>query len=453
MLKANSNKSYPRYKPSGIEWIGEIPNGWEIIRYRYIAHFKNGVNFDAAKRGDGYLTLDVLNMYADSLFIDANNLYRVNLNDVSEYILNEKDILFVRSSLKFEGVGWCSLFKKIDEPVIYSGFIIRARNIKKNIYPIFLCYYLRSTIGRYETLRNSNTVTITNISQNSIGNINIIFPTILEQQAIASFLDRETARINRIIEKQTRLIELLKEKRSALITQAVTRGLDTNAKMKDSGVEWIGEIPEGWGVLKLKYISMPGLTNGLFKKSNFYGSGTKLVNVYDIYSKTYIINYDELERVEADSIEKRTYSAKHGDIFFVRSSLKEEGVAASACLISPPENTVFECHLIRIRPKSSLINSSYLIYLLNSQLYREYEIALSQTTTMTTISQPKLASIHVIIPPIEIQINIIDYLNKTIDKIDKLTFKIEKQIELLNEYKQSLITAAVTGKIDVRNVQ
>jgi type I restriction enzyme S subunit len=219
---------------------------------------------------------------------------------------------------------------------------------------------------------------------------------------------------------------------------------------KDSGGEWLGEIPAHWEVKRLKYAIQNGLVNGLFKKKDQFGSGTKLVNVVNLYRDNFLIDFRSLDRVETEQQEYENFKVLSGDIFFVRSSLKLEGVGASASIVEVPEPTVFECHTVRIRPSLKLIVPKYLINYLNSSLVRQRLIALAETTTMTTIAQPKLAALEVIVPPIPEQYAIAIYLDNETAKIDALISRIREDIEKLKEYSSALISAAVTGKIDVR---
>jgi type I restriction enzyme S subunit len=220
--------------------------------------------------------------------------------------------------------------------------------------------------------------------------------------------------------------------------------------MKSSGVEWLGDVPEHWDVRRLKHLLRRGFTNGLFKKKEDFGNGTRLVNVSDIYQADFLIKINTLERVTATEQEVKVFSVQSGDIFFVRSSLKQEGVAASACMLEVPEPTVFESHVVRARPNSSLVIPKYLIYYLNSSLARQRLISLSETTTMTTVAQPKLSSLEVAFPSLAEQHDIVNLIDKRIFDIDELKKQITQSIDLLQKQRTALISAAVTGKIDVR---
>jgi type I restriction enzyme S subunit len=217
---------------------------------------------------------------------------------------------------------------------------------------------------------------------------------------------------------------------------------------KDSGVAWLGDVPEHWEVRRVKDIGVNGLTNGLFKKKEDFGFGVKLINVSDLYQEDNIIKYDCLDRVNANEDEINRYSVVSGDIFFVRSSLKLEGIGISSLLEKPEETTVFECHIIRFSPNTKLISPKFLKYLFNSKDIKLKFILVSKTVTMTTISQEKISSIELAVPPLSEQKSIATYLDtKTAQcdrKIDLLTQKATKYGKL----KQSLINETVTRGLD-----
>jgi len=169
--------------------IGKIPKTWNVTKLGDVAEFKNGINFSKERKGNnGILTVDVLNMYGNSIYIDFTNLYRVKISVEDEYLLNKGDILFVRSSLKREGAGWASLFNGWNEPVTFCGFIIRARLNNANILPEFLTYFLRSDFARKELVAGSGQVAITNITQGTLKRLKIPLPSLSEQRKIIDIL-------------------------------------------------------------------------------------------------------------------------------------------------------------------------------------------------------------------------------------------------------------------------
>ena len=288
------------------------------------------------------------------------------------------------------------------------------------------------------------------LSPNQINDTRLATPALDEQRAIAEFLHRETAKIDTLIAKKTRLIELLEEKRAALITHAVTRGLNPDAPLRDSGVEWLGKIPAHWEIRRLRYAIKGSLVNGLFKTQQYFGAGYPLINVYDAYRGDFVVDEKSLERVEASTAELKTYAVKSGDIFFVRSSLKQEGVGRSVCCLNPTESLVFECHLVRGRPDQRQIEPEFLINFLNSAFAIQSLISRANTVTMATLGQTKLLDLPVLLPPIDEQGEVVGHVHAATTKLNKMELRIRQAIDKLQEYRAALITAAVTGRIDVR---
>jgi len=288
------------------------------------------------------------------------------------------------------------------------------------------------------------------LAVDTIANLSVPEPPEAEQNAIGAFVERQSAKINALVEKKERLITLLEEKRAALINRAVTKGLDPSAPMKTSGILWLGSVPAHWQVKRLKNISVGGLTNGIFKTKDAYGDGTPLINVVDVYQSDHRICFDNLDRVRAIPTEAEKYRVSAGDILFVRSSLKLEGTGASALVDHVPEPTVFECHLVRLRPDPCLAVPGFLSLYLNSALVRQRTVAIAQTTTMSTIGQNELACLPVVLPPPPEQGRICAAIDADSQRIDAAILKIREQIAKFHEYRTALISAAVTGKIDVR---
>ena len=434
-------RRYPEYKASGVEWIGEIPRDWEIMRCAHLFEVKH------IKNTSGEINLSVYRDYGVIKRDSRDDNYNRVSEDISNYKLVEPgDFVFNKMKCWQGSLG-------ISE---YRGIVSPAYTVckpKKPFHGKYFHYLLRSWTCIQEFNRLSYGVRIGQweLRFEDFKDIVVPYPSTLEQTQIAAFLDRKTGQIDELIRIKERRIELLQEQRTALINQAVTKGLDPNVEMKPSGVEWIEEIPAHWEIKKLKHISLGGLTNGLFKKKDQFGSGTKLINVIDMYQDDFFVRFDELDRVEAEPHEVGRYAVEPGDIFFVRSSLKLEGVAASACIADVPESTVFECHLVRLQPCLGQVLFKYLINYLNSTKTRQRLITLANTVTMTTIAQPKLASIEVVLPSLSEQHAIVDYLDGKTQQTNDLISTEQRKIELLKEYRQSLISEAVTGKIDVRN--
>lgn len=213
--KKKLGKKYKELPPVDTENLSELPDGWVWIGLNDIAEFKNGINFSKdQKGGEGILTIDVLNMYSKSIFVNLDNLYRVNKSVKDEYLLKYGDILFVRSSVKREGVGWASAFKEATEPVTFCGFIIRARLQEPRISPEYITYFLRTNFARELIVNRGSQVTITNISQNSLGKIPVPLPSATEQHKIVEEIERRFSvadEVEKVIEQSFKQAERLRQ--------------------------------------------------------------------------------------------------------------------------------------------------------------------------------------------------------------------------------------------------
>lgn len=430
---------YASYKRANSILYYEIPTHWEELKLKFFVTYKKGRNpvemFTDLDNAKIYLSMEYLRNDYDRIFYvkDYTNLVIIDDNEIlllwdganaGEFIKSKSGILS----------STMAVLKIKDIDLSYSWYLFKI------IEPILRAF----TIG----------MGIPHVNSTFFSNLLLCIPSLPEQQSIASFLDYKTSQIDTLVEKKENLLNLLEEKRIALITQAVTKSLDPNVKMKPSGIDWLGEIPRHWQVKRLRFLLTNGFSNGIFKKNDEWGEGIKIINVSDVYVKNFLVDINNLDSVNCSSEEFLTYKVKEGDFFFVRSSLKLEGIGQSASFIDNNRNSeplVFECHLVKGSPDKSIINYRFLNLFLNSSLAKNIFISKANTVTMTTIDQMKFKDIFICYPSLDEQEKIIDYINIEFKKIDSLSKKIEENIGYLKEYRTSLITSAVTGKIDVRN--
>ena len=448
-------RPYPNYLDSGVEWLGELPAHWETRRLKTSLCRNDGGVWGDDFDNDGTIVLRSTEQTVGGDWqIDEPARRSLSATEKAGARLSVGDLLVTKSSGSELHIGKTTIVTPEVEALdcCFSNFMQRVR-CKPSVHPWFVYYILNSGIGREQFVFGSNSTTgLANLNGGIIGNLWLGFPSFDEQRAIAAFLDRETARIDELVTEKQRLIELLAEKRTALISHVVTKGINPDAPMKDSGIDWLGQVPDHWRLKKLRFLADGGLENGLFKKKQFFGSGVRLVNVFDVYREDFLIDERTLERVEADAVETRRYAVEPGDIFFVRSSLKLEGVGKSACMLELSEPAVFECHLVRMQPRQNAIRSHFLINFLNSVPATNRLIALANQVTMTTIDQDKFKSLEVPVPPLEEQETIIELLSEQTRTFFALTSSVREAIDKLREYRSALISAAVTGKIDVREL-
>jgi len=439
-------KRYERYKDLGIEWIGEIPEHWEITKLKYICsesavyglnesaenYVEEGVRFIRTTDIDNKGNLD-------------NSMGGVFLPEekVKGYILKTGDLLVSRSgslgtSLYFDEdkYGKCS----------YAGYLVKFRANSKNC-PKFLFYFSKSNIFYIQIQLALVSSTISNFNGNKYANMILPLPSYYEQKAISNFLDQKTAEIDGLIADKEKLIELLQEKRQAIITEAVTKGLNPNVRLKDSGIEWIGEIPEHWEVTKVKYYYDVCL--GKMIQSNQEDYSDTLEYYLCAINVTWDgIDISNLKEMWFSNEDKKKYSIKSGDLIVCEGG----DVGRASIWDGRVENCYIQNAVHRVREKKNSLNK-YLYYWLYFLKHAGYIDLICNKATIMHYTYEKFLNTILVIPHLGEQQEIINYLDEKIEEINSLKKEIEQQIQNLKEYRQSLISETVTGKIDVREFQ
>ncbi len=425
--------------------IGIIPEEWEVVRLEDVAEFKNGINFKAEDKGDnGILTVDVLNMYGGSIYINTNNLYRVNKSVKEDYLLKNGDILFVRSSLKQEGVGWASLFKKIEEPVTFCGFIIRARLKSNDIYPEYLVNYMRTPIARSNLVSSSGKVAITNINQGSLKKLAVPLPPLPEQKKIAHVLST----IQEAKEKTEAVIKAAKELKKSLMKYLFTYGPvpfneAENVKLKETE---IGLIPEDWEVVKLGELTTNIVDCLHSKKPARVEKGKILLQVYNIdkngnldLSNLYLIS-------EKDFLEwSRRIKPRKGDII-----ISKVGRVGAIAHVDTDMEFAIGRNLVVIRPDHDKVFSLFLKHFMLSSSFRKEVKRLTHVGTIhKSLHVKQIPNILVSLPPLHIQQKIVSILSAVDEKIEKE----ENKKRALEELFKSMLHNLMTGKVRVNNLE
>lgn len=425
-------------KDSGIDWLGNMPKDWSAPKVKYHALFFNG---DRGKNypGDDDFTSEGVP------FITSNNLHGTILDTdstISKYITDEcynrmggakiqlDDILFcLRGS-----VGICAINKELTKGTVASS-LMDVRPVKVN--PDFLNYYFHSELTGAQTTTYMNGSCAANLSAEAVANYFLLLPTDDEQRAIVSFLDRKCSAIDTAIAKTKESIEKLEEYKKTVITKAVTKGLDPDAKMKDSGIEWIGEVPENWEVEPIKYLFR------ILKRI----AGKEGYDVISITQKGLRIrDVSNNEGQVAESYAKYQF-VYPGDFAMNHMDLLTGGVGLSDLFgVTSPDYRVFR----RISEKS---NNKYYEYVFRSCYWNKifYGMAMGIAEVgRKRLQAPVFLNIKFPAPPTDEQARIAKYLDRKCSAIDALIAKKQTAIEKWEEYKKSLIYYAVTGKIDCR---
>ena len=432
-------------KDSGIEWIGEIPEGWEITKIKHIVSSVTDIDHfmpDSAEFGIPYLMIGDLKDLSSS--IDWDSSKKISIEDYKKLSIKSRpqigDIIFAR----YASIGTtCYIDTDHDFLVSYACLTIHPSNL---IIGKFLSYYLKSSSFAEDVLRRTNSNTQGNVGKDSLLNVTIVLPSIIEQTQIVNFLDAKCSDINAMLSKTRSSIEEYKKLKQAVITQSVTKGVRGEREMKDSGIDYIGQIPAKWVLGKLRNVG--DTQNGISKSSEFFGKGFPFVSYSDVY-KNYSLPFAVSGLVESTPEEQERYSVKEGDIFFTRTSETIEEVGFSCVCEKDIPNATFAGFLIRVRPFSDKLHTPYAKYYFRSTHLRFYLVKEMNLVTRASLGQSLLKSMPVLLPPLEEQKEIADYLDAKCAEIDKLIAKKEQLVKELESYKKSLIYEVVTGKREV----
>jgi type I restriction enzyme S subunit len=431
-------KKYDSYKDSGVEWIGEVPENWEVSKVKFLFDTQKGKTpknlLDKIEENSPvYLAMDYLRGEPKQVFFVSNN-ENVVLTDENETLL------------LWDGSN-AGEFLKSKKGVLSSTMALIKSKIINNQ---FQWYSFKS----FESiLKDScNGMGIPHVDGKFFRGSAFLVPPIEEQTVIAKYLDHKTTQIDHLIAKKEQFIQLLEEERVAVINQAVTKGLDPNVSMRDSGIEWLGEIPEHWEVKKLKQIfnSSKGLT---ITKENLESEGIPCVNYGEIHSKFGFevdIDKHQLKCVNPTYLESDYKSLiQTGDFVFADTSEDVSGAGNFTYLKSNHE--IFAgYHTIILRALVD-IESRYFAYQFDSIPYRTQIRQSVKGIKVFSITQGILKNTSLWVPPIDEQKQIIEFLDIETNRIVSLKNSAIKEIELLKEFKTALISEVVTGKIDVRN--
>jgi type I restriction enzyme S subunit len=446
---AGRYKPYPAYKDSGVEWLGEIPAGWEVAPVYARYEVALGKMLDAKR-----VTGEFSGPYLRNVDVQWDMVNTEGLPEM-DFAPWERERFSVRPGdlLVCEGgeVGRTAIWRGEIEPCFYQKALHRVRPRANRDDPRLFFYLMNMVAKRGVFAGAGNQNTIDHLTAVQLKHYRFPFAPEPEQRAIAAFLDRETARIDALVAKKERLIALLQEQRTALITRAVTKGLDPTVPMKDSGVEWLGEIPAHWEVKRLKRVSA-------VENSGAYGAepGEGAVDLPVCTTAHLTIDgrflVDEMPVRGFSMLDAAHYIGAPGDIFVVKSSGSNTNIISGklGLVTETTPKLVFSNFLMRIRPHRSSVFPEFLAYLLRSELTRERIQRMVATTTYPNIDVPEYVGSAIAIPSIDEQRAVADVLDRETARIDALVAKVREAIDRLKELRTALISAAVTGKIDVR---
>jgi len=441
---------YDSYKDSGVKWIGEIPNGWNVTKLKYTKKDSRNSFID----GDWIESKDLSD---DGIrYITSGNIGEGKYKEQGSGYISEDTFNELNCTELFEGelvisrlflpVGRSCILPNLNNRVItcVDNVVLRPKDSFNKFY---LNYQFNSSRYSEFTELISRGVTLTRISRGMLGNNSIVVPSLSEQQQIVTFLDDKTQKIDSLIQQKEKKIKLLKEKRTSLINHIVTKGLNPNVEMKDSGVEWIGKIPRDWIKTKLKHVT------------NIYGRiGYRGYTVEDIVDEG-----EGVITISPSNIKNDVFSTKNStyitwdkyyespeiQIFTNDIILVKTGSTIGKTSIIPEDVPEMTINPQLVVLKDVKLFPKYLYYQTTCRFIKESFLVEQTGSSTPTISQLKVNEFPLLQPSLLEQQQIVEYLDKQTEEIDTLIQLEQKKIDTLKEYRQSLISEVVTGKIKV----
>ncbi len=449
-------RPYPTYKNSGVEGLGEIPTHWEVKRLKEVANVQLS-NVDK-KSVEGQVTVRLCN-YTDVYYNDRIGAglefmeATATLEQVRRFSLRAGDVLITKDSESWTDIAVPAVVGE-DLPDVLCGYhLALIRPHAEMCHGPFLARAFSAIGPRDQFQVAANGITRFGLGSDAISTGAFAMPPEPEQRAIAAFLNRETARIDALVAKKQRLIALLQEQRTALITRIVTKGLDPDAPIKDSGVEWLGEIPAHWEVMLAGRL-IEGIEQGwspVAEDREAEPGEWAVIKLSAVCKGAF--REDQHKALPSGLAPEKRYEVREGDFLMTRANTPE--LVADVCVVGSSRRRLMLCDLVyRLSWRSSQASAAFVVYWFLSRVGRhQVEVdARGASQSMVKVSQRLIRAWLTVVPPITEQRAVAAILDRETARIDALIDKVREAISRLNEFRTALISAAVTGKIDVREV-
>lgn len=447
------SRPYPEYRDSGDVWLGALPSHWEVRRLKQVADAYPS-NIDK-KSHEGQLPVRLCNytdVYYNDVIADAGGLMAATASEeqIEKFSLRASDVIITKDSETADDIA-VSAYVPNDLPEVVCGYHLSIIRPKAGASGAFLKRYFDSHYAKASVAVRANGLTRVGLGQYAVDNLLLPIPPLEEQTAIAAFLDRETGKIDALVETQRRLIDLLKDKRQAVISHAVTKGFDRAAPMKHSGVEWIGEVPEHWQVKALKRVTetcCDGPFGSGLKSEHYVDEGVRVIRLQNIKQHGFDGRDAAFIGISYFETALSRHDVREGDVLIAGLG-DERNLVGRACVAPAgiePAMVKADCFRFRLGPEA---DAEFVTHQLNAGA----EYASGKMSTGSTRSRIALSSMMdrlVVIPPVPEQREIVARLGSKLEAATALVNKAEAGIVLLLERRAALISAAVTGKIDVR---
>ena len=446
------DKEYASYTTVDQKWVTQIPSHWKMKRLK-------GVFAMRKERNNPIQTDFILSLTAKQGVVPYSEKEGTGGNkpkdDLTQYNICRENDLLVNCMNVVSGAAGVSKYYGAISPVYYAFYPREDENIWYYHYIFRLITFQRSLIGlgkgilMHESDEGVLTSVRMRISMNYLGNVMLPIPPREEQDTIVRYLDWKVSGINQLVATKRKQIKVLQEQEKRVISDSVLHGLH-NEPLKDSNNRWIGKIPVSWKMIKLgKFCSFQ---NGISESGDFFTSGTPFVGYGDVYRHLELP--EEVHGVaKSNAQQQEVFSVKEGDIFFTRTSENIEEVGMAAVCKHTIDKAVFSGFVIRCRPHTAIVDTDYIKYYLQIPAIRNHFSSMMNIVIRASLGQNLLKQMPVVIPPIDEQRKIAEYLDIEHAKYLYLISTIQKEIDALQELKTCLISDVVTGKIDVRDIE
>ncbi|WP_144459587.1 restriction endonuclease subunit S [Bacillus pumilus] len=449
----NKYKPYLEYTSTGINWLGDIPKGWRVGGLtKFLDNIVDYRGKTPKKVDEGVFLVTARNIKDGNINYELSHEY-IKIEEYETVMRRGKpkigDVLFTTEAPLGEVAN-------VDrEDIALAQRIIKFRAMPEHLDNYYLKYWMLSHPFQSNLKTFATGSTAEGIKASKLSSLQVILPTIEEQITIVRFLNKKIPEINYLVENKYRLIDLLEQQRQSIITEAVTKGLNPNVKMKDSGVEWIGEIPEHWSILALKHIASEkkhSFVDGPFgsdlKNEEYVDSGVPVIQLNNIKNGDLrVINMNFVTKEKSEQLKR--HIAYPGDLVIAKMA---SPIARSAVVPKTYENYVIVADCIKLKLKENYLNH-YINFAMNTPFTIAQAESFANGTTRSRVNLSIIKNLKLPIPNFEEQKEIASYLTLKVSEVNNVIKAVENQIQKLKEYRQSLIYEAVTGKIDVRDME
>lgn len=443
-------KRYPAYRDSGVEWLGEVPAHWTTMRFKYAASSIQmgpfgGMLKDLSPMDTGFKVYGQENTINNDFEVGHRWITQTQYLDLSRYSLVPGDLVLTRKG----SIGKCKVFPTGVQPGIADSDTIRVRLDGDTVLTPFVVRLLHDAQYLQEQIRySSRGAILSGLSTTTIAELYLTLPPLPEQRIIAAFMDRETARIDALVAKKERLIGLLQEKRTALISHAVTKGLNPDVPVRNTGVEWLGKVPAHWEMKKLKHV-ISFVTSGSRGWAEHYtDEGPIFLRIGNLSRGTIALDLQDIQHVVPPlGTEGQRTRTRGGDVLFsITAYIGSVGLV-------PQEfgDAYVSQHVALTRPIRSLVEPEWIGFTFISHPGQALLRLPLYGGTKEGLSLDDVRDLPLLLPPLEEQRQIVQYLVQQTSRYGRLIEKLRQHIASLHEYRTALISAAVTGKIDVRD--